>query len=347
MTLGPRLASTNLFPKVILEEVANDGSDTPTPEAGHRAVFLGVDGGLRLKDDADAVTTVGGGAVAAEDVSLADVGGLIAATDVEGAIAELAGDDATIAGAVSAHIADTTDAHDASAISVADAGGLLTATEVEAALAELATAIAGLGGGGGIALPTVVQVVQNAHGAGGLAMTIAQPATTSLLVWIAAQNGGAAVPTLTNWTWTQRRTDNVGGVGNLTIYTGEYDGSGTPGTSISTSGGGGLSSAMLIELADTTYVGMGSGSIYAGQTQSNHKNTLPIFPQDVGSVICFIAHTAGSAGTAPAELTTPYIQCPGNAAQPLAMGFSLGIPVVGSYSPGQVYYTLAEVRISF
>lgn len=43
----------------------------------------------------------------------------------------------TVDGKVDAHIADTTDAHDASAISVADAGNLLTATTVEAALAEL------------------------------------------------------------------------------------------------------------------------------------------------------------------------------------------------------------------
>ena len=43
----------------------------------------------------------------------------------------------TEAAAIAAHIADTTDAHDASAISVADAGELLTATTVEAALAEL------------------------------------------------------------------------------------------------------------------------------------------------------------------------------------------------------------------
>lgn len=41
------------------------------------------------------------------------------------------------AAAIAAHIADTTDAHDASAISVADTGDLLTATTVEAALAEL------------------------------------------------------------------------------------------------------------------------------------------------------------------------------------------------------------------
>jgi len=38
-----------------------------------------------------------------------------------------------------AHLADTADAHDASAVSVLDTGALLTATNVEAALAELAT----------------------------------------------------------------------------------------------------------------------------------------------------------------------------------------------------------------
>lgn len=36
------------------------------------------------------------------------------------------------------HIADSTDAHDASAISIVDTGGYFTATEVEGALAELA-----------------------------------------------------------------------------------------------------------------------------------------------------------------------------------------------------------------
>jgi hypothetical protein len=41
-------------------------------------------------------------------------------------------------GDVSAHLSDTSDAHDASAISIADAGGHYTATDVEAALAEVA-----------------------------------------------------------------------------------------------------------------------------------------------------------------------------------------------------------------
>lgn len=44
-----------------------------------------------------------------------------------------------------AHIADTSDAHDASAISIADAGGYYTGTDVEAALQEIGAG--GIGGG--------------------------------------------------------------------------------------------------------------------------------------------------------------------------------------------------------
>ena len=46
-----------------------------------------------------------------------------------------------------AHIADTSDAHDASAISIADSGGYFSGSDVEAALQELG---AGGGGGGGV-----------------------------------------------------------------------------------------------------------------------------------------------------------------------------------------------------
>lgn len=41
-------------------------------------------------------------------------------------------------GDASAHIADASDAHDASAISIADAGGIIAATDAEGAFAELA-----------------------------------------------------------------------------------------------------------------------------------------------------------------------------------------------------------------
>lgn len=49
-------ASDNQFPKVIMEEVASDGSATVTPAADHRALFLGEDGLLHVKDSAAAVT---------------------------------------------------------------------------------------------------------------------------------------------------------------------------------------------------------------------------------------------------------------------------------------------------
>ena len=73
--------------------------------------------------------------------------GDVAATNVQGAIAELASEKQTAAQVLAAispyaslitgHLADTSDAHDASAISVLDTAGNYTATDVEAVLAEL------------------------------------------------------------------------------------------------------------------------------------------------------------------------------------------------------------------
>lgn len=71
---------------------------------------------------------------AAADISITDTGTYYTATDVEGALQEAASGLAT-------HLADTTDAHDASAISIVDADGHYTATNVEAALDEAANAI--------------------------------------------------------------------------------------------------------------------------------------------------------------------------------------------------------------
>lgn len=119
----------------------------------------------------------------ASAISIADAADNLTASDVEGALAELAtgqGDhitdtaDAHDASAISiadagtlytgtdveaalqeigAHPGDTSDAHDASAISVADAGGYFTGTDVEAALQEL-----GAGGGGAGALDDLTDV---------------------------------------------------------------------------------------------------------------------------------------------------------------------------------------------
>lgn len=65
----------------------------------------------------------------------------IAATDAERAILAVQANLATDAAALAAHLADTSDAHDASAISVANAGALYAATDVEAALTEVMTAV--------------------------------------------------------------------------------------------------------------------------------------------------------------------------------------------------------------
>lgn len=68
----------------------------------------------------------------ASAISVADSGGLLAATDVEAALAEIATE-------VDDHLADATDAHDASAISILDTGARFTGTEVETALTEVPT----------------------------------------------------------------------------------------------------------------------------------------------------------------------------------------------------------------
>jgi hypothetical protein len=105
-------ASENVFPEVLLEEVA-----APAAAAtGQVRLYAKSGGTLYSKDDAGAETDYTAGAAAA-----------------------------------AAHIADTGDAHDASAISIVDAGTLYTATDVEAALAEVMAAVSG----GGIPATTV------------------------------------------------------------------------------------------------------------------------------------------------------------------------------------------------
>lgn len=92
-----------------LRESADDGSDFTNADADYRKLFLGEDGDLHLKDSSGTVT------------------------DIESA---------------AAHIADTTDAHDASAISF-DATGLdnTSATEVQTALEDFDAAITAATGG--------------------------------------------------------------------------------------------------------------------------------------------------------------------------------------------------------
>lgn len=70
----------------------------------------------------------------AADVSVADGGGNWTADDLEGVLEEI---HSQWTNAVSGHVNDSADAHNASAISIEDTGGDFTATDVEGALAEL------------------------------------------------------------------------------------------------------------------------------------------------------------------------------------------------------------------
>jgi hypothetical protein len=54
-------AEDNRFPYITGAEVAADGSATPTPPAGHRAIFMGDDGVAYQKNDADVVSELGSG----------------------------------------------------------------------------------------------------------------------------------------------------------------------------------------------------------------------------------------------------------------------------------------------
>lgn len=54
------IVDDNLFPKIIIRESANDGSDFSNPAADYRVLFLGEDGALHLRDSAGTVTSVGG-----------------------------------------------------------------------------------------------------------------------------------------------------------------------------------------------------------------------------------------------------------------------------------------------
>lgn len=62
----------------------------------------------------------------------------------EGATFSDAGAAAVVSGALTDHLTDTTDAHDASAISVTDAGDVFTGTNVQTILVELEARIAAL-----------------------------------------------------------------------------------------------------------------------------------------------------------------------------------------------------------
>lgn len=90
-----------------------------------------------------------------------------------------------------AHLADTTDAHDASAISIADSGAYFTGTDVEAALQEL-----GAGGVGGGAPSDATYITQTANGS-----LSAEQALSSLTTGVMkVTNGTGVISTATEGT---------------------------------------------------------------------------------------------------------------------------------------------------
>lgn len=152
-------------------------------------------------------------------VAYAKAGGVYAWKDDAGAehlVAE---------GDLPAHLADASDAHDASAISVLDAGNDFTATNVEDALAELFAAIAG----GGIPATTVNAkgdllaataddtVTRLGVGSNGTQLTAASGETTGLL-WAAAPTAGRATRTAGDVTTTSTSFTDLTGA-SITITT--------------------------------------------------------------------------------------------------------------------------------
>lgn len=115
-------------------------SGTPLPDSGRGHVGTGT--GMAAPNDADYLVGTANSGLTNEIVVGTTPGGELGGTWASPTV------DATHAGsthdaATNTHIADTTDAHDASAISIVDAGAYFTGTDVEAALQEL-----GAGGGG-------------------------------------------------------------------------------------------------------------------------------------------------------------------------------------------------------
>jgi hypothetical protein len=113
----------------LLEIEAADGSASyraTVANLASAAAFASIGGGAVDSVNGETGTVI----IDAGDIDIVDSGTLYTATEVEAALAE-------VMTAHNAHLADTSDAHDASAVSVADAGSLITATAVEAALQEI------------------------------------------------------------------------------------------------------------------------------------------------------------------------------------------------------------------
>lgn len=219
--MGVIPASENVFPILRMSE----GAAPATPPTGEAHLYVKSDGLLYWKDDAGTEYPV-------------DSGG---------------------AAGLSAHLADTTDAHDASAISIADAGTYFTGTDVEAALQELGAGAGGGGGGGTFTTPTIIQAAR----ANGTNTIAAMSAGQRIIVGIVSFGGTVTGVACTNVTFTHIGTDLTSGSNKISVWVGVA--TGTSGTSVTFTGSGTIIN-MVAVVADalTPTLGTQWSSLSAG-----------------------------------------------------------------------------------
>lgn len=184
--------SENRFPKVRMVE----GAAPATPASGEIVVYAKSDGLLYWKDDA--------GAEYAPDTG----------------------------GGAAAHIADATDAHDASAVSADTTGyGNSAAADVQSVLDDFDAAITAAAGGAAATLPVLTDRTSayEASDTSTVVTTAAYAIGASLIAVVYSTGRGANSITQTNVTWT-KRYDGNGGSQYLQVWTGVVAG-GAAGTS--------------------------------------------------------------------------------------------------------------------
>lgn len=199
----------------------------------------------------------------------------------------------------------------------------------------------------GSTAPTLVQSASDSDGSGTPAVVLsATPSQSNLMIWLGCNNGsGPTSLTQTNATWTMRSSVNVGGTGEIDIWTGVWDGSGTIGTTITAGGSTGLAQALVAEWSGITYSGLGANSfLHTGTVLDAFRTTSLLRDVPAGRIILFAVHTAATVATAPAILSCPWFGHPREAAQSVSMGISTGLPIQGFYEPGgSPTYTLADI----
>jgi hypothetical protein len=136
IALGAGAVAATADETVVKTDTVEVVPSSPTGHATRVRLYAADDGAHTVGVDQDGLLFDGAALVAAS-ISFAPVG-TIAATDVQAAVVEVESDVQAVATALSDHLADTTDAHDASAISYTPAGSV-AATDVQAAITELAT----------------------------------------------------------------------------------------------------------------------------------------------------------------------------------------------------------------